>query len=67
MLSINLATLETAQLVQLSDNLYTVLHEMTHLLGFSQNLYQYYIDPSTNELLDNVIGYNNISNSNTIY
>lgn len=40
---------------------------MTHLLGFSQNLYQYYIDPSTNELLDNVIGYNNISNSNTIY
>jgi len=56
MLSINLATLETAQLVQLSDNLYTVLHEMTHLLGFSQNLYQYYIDPSTNELLDNVIG-----------
>lgn len=35
----------------LQTNLYTLLHEITHALGFSSSLYQYYINPSTGAYL----------------
>lgn len=28
-----------------------VMHEITHVLGFTQNLYDYYINPTTNTRL----------------
>jgi Zn-dependent peptidase ImmA (M78 family) len=33
--------------IQIERDIYTVMHEITHVLGFSEGLYQYYINPST--------------------
>lgn len=47
MININLNYLSIATITDKQDNFLTVLHEVVHILGFSSNLYGYYIDPST--------------------
>jgi len=37
--------------VQIESHIYTTLHEITHVLGFSSGLYGYYINPNTNTVL----------------
>jgi len=56
MLSFNTAYLPTTSAPELADNLYTAIHEIVHVLGFSTDLYAYYIDPNTNQFLQNPIG-----------
>jgi hypothetical protein len=35
----------------IESHIYTTLHEITHVLGFSSGLYNYYINPTTNAFL----------------
>ncbi len=56
MMSINTAYLPISNAAELSENLYTALHEIVHILGFSPNLYNTFIDPNTNQPLSNVVG-----------
>jgi len=56
MLSINTAYLPTQNAPDLADNLYTAIHEIVHILGFSRDLYSYYIDPNTNQYLTQPLG-----------
>jgi hypothetical protein len=37
--------------VTIESHIYTTLHEITHVLGFSSGLYGYFINPTTNALL----------------
>jgi len=56
MIEFNLAQFSAVRdsAVMLEQNIYTVLHELVHVLGFSTQLYNYYINPETLQPLTNV-------------
>ena len=42
--------------VRIEADIYTTMHELTHVLGFSYKLYPYYINPTTGANLTGHIG-----------
>jgi hypothetical protein len=51
----NLYYLNTESTTDHEQNLATTLHEMAHILGFSDYLYEYFVDPETNTKLANPV------------
>lgn len=56
----NLAYLPMKKVVDHQENLSTALHELAHVLGFNDDLYEYFRNPDTGELLSDIIGYHSL-------
>jgi len=66
MIQFNLAHFSAGDsLVKLEDNIYTVMHELVHVLAFSPMLYPFYIDPKTLQPLPNVTMIKMVNGLNT--
>ncbi len=52
----NLNYLFTESASALEENLSTTLHEITHILGFANYLFEYFINPNTGRFLQNHVG-----------
>ncbi len=46
----------TTKDVRIEADIYTTMHELTHVLGFSYKLYPYYINPTTGASLTGHLG-----------
>ncbi len=41
---------------EIESDIYTTLHEITHVLGFSKSMFSLFVNPGTNILLTNHLG-----------
>lgn len=51
----NLAYLPIDKIVDDQENLSTALHELCHLFGFNPDVFPYFMNPTTGELLTNIV------------
>ena len=52
----NLAYMPMAKVTDDQENLSTALHELAHVIGFNPDVFVYFRNPDTGELLTNIVG-----------
>ena len=53
----NLAYLPMEKVTDNQENLSTALHELCHVFGFNSDFYNYFINPTTGQRLQGIVGY----------